>query len=80
MSIGILPNVNFYEKQSGCKAGDESPFPQYYKVHEQPNEKPKKSFQNGKSEEKGAVAVVKIVGLRAINTSEKSEVSEKPEV
>ena len=33
----------------------------HYKVEEQPSKKPKKSFQNGKSDDKGAVAVVKTV-------------------
>ena len=54
------PECQFYESESGCKAGEKCLFP-HYKVEEQPSKKPKKSFQNGKSDDKGAVAVVKTV-------------------
>ena len=50
----------FYKTESGCKAGDKCLFP-HWKVEEQPSKKPKKSFQNGKSDDKGAVAIVKTV-------------------
>ena len=53
----------------------------HYKVEEQPSNKPKKSFnpQNGRSDDKGAVAIVKtsiglsLARLRAIRISEKRE-------
>ena len=63
VSIGILPNVIFLNKtETGCEAGDKCLF-SHYKVEEQPSQKPKKSLnpQNGKSDDKGAVAVVKAV-------------------
>ena len=42
MTIGILPNVNFFlRSESGCKFGNECSFP-HRKVEEQQNEKPKK--------------------------------------
>ena len=85
MNIGILPNVNSFKNESGCKAGDKCLFP-HCKVDEQPNKKPKTSFnpQNGNSDDKGAVAIVITVGmclarLRAIRTSEKRDVLGKPE-
>ena len=46
----------------GCKAGDKCLFP-HYKVDEQPNKKPKKSYiaRRRESDDKGAVAIVKSV-------------------
>ena len=55
-----LPECQFYTIESRCKAGDKCLFP-HYKVEEQPTKKPKKSFQNGKSDDKGAAALVKTV-------------------
>ena len=54
MNIGILPNVEFFKTESGCKAGDKCMFP-HYKVEEQPSKKPNKSFnfQNGKKRRHG---------------------------
>ena len=81
------PERQFYKTESGCEAGDKCLFPQY-KIEEQPSEKPKKSCnpQNGKSDDKGAVAIVRTVPQlgcvsqdSAIRTSEKREVSGKPE-
>ena len=65
---------------------DKCLFP-HYKVEEQPKKKNrKKRSQNGTSDDKGAVAFVKTVlelgclgRLRVIRTSEKREVSGKPE-
>ena len=37
------PESQFYKSETGCKAGDKCLFP-HYKVDEQPNEKPKKSY------------------------------------
>ena len=52
----------FYKTESGLKAGDKSLF-LHYKVEEQPSKKPKKSFnsQNGKSDDRAAVAIAKAV-------------------
>ena len=52
----------FFQIESGCKGGDKSLFP-HCKVEKQPSKKPKKSFnpQDGKGDDKGAVAVVKTV-------------------
>ena len=60
MSTGIPPECQFCKTESGCKAGDKCLSP-HHKVEEQPSKKPKKSFQNGKSDDKGAVAIVKTV-------------------
>ena len=52
MNIGI---------RQSCKAGDKCLFP-HYKVDEQPDEKPKKSYYSHKrreSDDKNAVAIVK---------------------
>ena len=49
------PECQFYKNESGCEAGDKRLFPQQ-KVDEQPNKKPKKAFQNGKSDDKSALA------------------------
>ena len=46
-------------------------------VEEQPSKKPKKSFQNGKSDDKGAVAIVKTVH-QLCRASQDSEPSELP--
>ena len=58
MSIGILPNVNSIKLNRDAKQGT-SVFP-HHKVDEQPK-KNEKSFQNGTSEDKGAVAIKKTV-------------------
>ena len=57
-----LRECQFYKTKSGCKAGDKCLFP-HCKVEEQPSTKPKKSFnsQNGKGEDKGAIAIMKTV-------------------
>ena len=52
MSIGILPKVNSSKQNRGAKQERSD------KVEEQPSKK-LKSFQNGKSDDKGAVAVAK---------------------
>ena len=57
------PLCQFYKTGSGCKAGDECLFP-HHKVDEQPPKKKKKSYhsQEGReSDDKNAVAIVKIV-------------------
>ena len=80
------PECQFYKTESGCKAGDKCLFA-HYKIEEQPSKKPNKSFQNGESDDKGAVAVCEncatiglcLASLRAVRTSEKNEVSGKPE-
>ena len=56
------PECQFFKTESGCKAGDKCLFPRY-KVEEQPCKKLKKSFQNRKSDDKGAVAIVTSVPL-----------------
>ena len=59
------PECQFYKTQTGCKAGDKCLFPQH-KVDEQPNKKPKKghySHRRRESDDKNAVAIVKIVPL-----------------
>ena len=53
----------FFETESGCKAEDKCLIPAY-KVDEQPNKKPEKSYHSQKGREgddKNAVAIVKIV-------------------
>ena len=85
MSIDITSNVNFMKLNRNVKQ-EISVFP-HYKVDKRPNKEPNKSFQKGKSEDKGAVAFMNIVPqfglclarLSAIITSEKREVSVKPE-
>ena len=80
------PECQFYETESGCKTGDKCLFA-HYKVEEQPSRKPNKSFQNGESDDKGAVAICEnctTIGLclarhQAVRTSEKNEVSVKHE-
>ena len=54
MTIGIHPNVSFYESESDCTFRKECSFP-HWKVEEQPNKKPKKGG------DKSAVAMVKDV-------------------
>ena len=57
------PECQFYTTETGCKAGNKCLFP-YHKVDEQPNKKPKKGHNSHKtreSDEKNAVAIVKIV-------------------
>ena len=53
---------HFYKNETGCKAGDKCLFP-HYKVDEQPNKKPKKSYfpKRRDSDDKNAVATVKSV-------------------
>ena len=57
------PECQFYRTQTGCEARDKCLFP-HYKVDEQPNKKPKKGYYSHKrreSDDKNAVAIVKIV-------------------
>ena len=57
------PECQCYKNESGCKAVDKCLFP-HHKVDEQPNKKPKKSDPSPKrreSDDKNAVAIVKIV-------------------
>ena len=56
------PEGQFYKNETGCTAGDKCLFPQY-KVDEQPNKKPKKSYfpKRRESDDKNAVAIVKSV-------------------
>ena len=58
------PECQFFTQQkTGCKAGDKCLFP-HHEVDEQPNKKPKNGYCSHKrteSEDKNAVAVVKIV-------------------
>ena len=67
VNIGIRPSANSYKNETGCKAGDKCLFP-HYKVAEQPNKKPKKSYfpKRRESDDKNAVALVKstTIGLR----------------
>ena len=63
MILGILPSVNFYKTETGCKARDKCLFP-HHKVDEQPNKKLKKGYDSHKrreSNDKNAVVIVKIV-------------------
>ena len=79
------PECQFYKTESGCKAGDKCLFP-HCKVEEQPSEKQKKSFHNGKKRRQGCCGSCEnctsiglcLAKLRAIRTSEKREVSGKP--
>ena len=52
----------FYNNETGCKAGDKCLFP-HYRVDEQRNKKPKKSYfpKKRESDDKNAVAIVKSV-------------------
>ena len=53
-----LPECQFYENETGCKAGDKCLFP-HYKVEENNQEKSRKrAFKTEKSDDKGAEAVV----------------------
>ena len=57
------PECQFFETESGCKAGDKCLFP-HHKVDEKPNKKPKKTYNSPKRREnvdKNAVAIVKFV-------------------
>ena len=66
----------FYKTESGCKAGDTCLFP-HHKVEEQPSKKAEKGFQKRKSDDKGAVAIVKTVPQLG-SVSQDSEPSELP--
>ena len=60
VNSGILPSVNFYKTETGCKAGDKCAFP-HHEVDEQPNQKANKGFFSHKrrdSDDKNAVAIV----------------------
>ena len=62
VNIGILPKVNSTKQKRAAKPGI-SVFP-HHKVDEQPNKKPKKGYyshQRRESDDKNAVAMVKIV-------------------
>ena len=70
VKIGILPSVNLTKQKRVAKQEiSKCSFP-HQKVHEQPNKKPKKCYDSHKrraSDDKNAVAIVKIVpsiGLR----------------
>ena len=52
-SIGIFPNVNSFKLNRDAKQGT-TICSRTYKVEEQPRKKPKKSLQNGNSDDKGA--------------------------
>ena len=54
------PERKFYQNETVCKAGDTCLFP-HYKVDEQPNKKPKKSYfqKRRENDDKNAVAFVK---------------------
>ena len=87
VSIGILPNVNSFRKNRDAKQGT-SVCSRTTRLKNNQVKKQKKTYpQNGKSDDKGSVAVVKncitvwlcLARLRAIRTSEKREVSGKPE-
>ena len=56
------PECQFFQNGTGCKAGGKCLF-LHYKVDEQPNKKPKKSYfpKRRESDDKNAVAVVKSV-------------------
>ena len=57
------PECQCQKNESGCKAGDKCLFP-HHEFDEQPNKKPKKSDHSQKrreSDDKNAVAIVKIV-------------------
>ena len=82
------PECQFFQTESGCKAGDKCLFP-HHKVEEQPSKKPQKGYDSHKrreSDDKNAVANCEncitvglcLARLRAIRTSEKREVSVKP--
>ena len=62
MKIGIRPNASSITSETGCTGGDKCLFPQY-KVDEQPNKKPKKSYfpKRRESDDKNPVAIVKSV-------------------
>ena len=71
------PQCQFCKTESGCKAGDKCLFP-HYKVEEQPSKSRKRAFKMERSDDKGAVAVVKTV-LQLGCVSQDSEPSELPE-
>ena len=57
------PECQFYKTETGCKARGKCLFP-HHKVDQQPNKKPNKGYnsqQRRKSDDKNAVATVKIV-------------------
>ena len=85
VKFGILPNANSINLNRVVNSAQSAYF-RTGRLKKQPNKRPKKSFQNGKSD-RGAVAIGKnctsiglcLAGLRAVRTSEKNEVSVKPE-
>ena len=74
------PECQFFKKESGCKAGDKCLFP-HHKVDEQPNKKQKKSDHSQKrteSDDKNAVAIVKIVSqMVCVSQDSESLVSQR---
>ena len=55
------PECQFFENETGCKAGDKCLFP-HYKVDEHTNKKPKNYFREMReSDNKNVVAIVKSV-------------------
>ena len=60
--LSIRPSANSLKNETGCMSGDTCPFP-HYKVDEQPNKKPKKSYflKRRESDDKNALAIVKSV-------------------
>ena len=70
------PECQFFQNESGCKAGDKCLFP-HHKVDEQPIRKPKKSdhsLKRRESDDKNAVAIVKIVLLIFLAKETHSEI------
>ena len=78
MSIGILPSVNFTKLKWDAKLGISVP---HHKVDEQPNKKSKKGFYSHKrreSDDKNAVATVKIVSqLGCVSQDSEALVSQR---
>ena len=54
VNTGILPNVQSYKTETGCKAGDKCLFP-HHEVDEQPNKKPPKSQLGCASQDSGSL-------------------------
>ena len=78
MTIGIRPSANSIKNEIGCKSGDKCLFP-HYKVDEQPNKKPKKSYyftKRGENDDKNAVAIVKSVSQFGVSKGSDALVSQ----
>ena len=76
------PECQFYKTETGCKAGDKCLFP-HHKVDERPNKKPKKGYYSHRrreSDDKNAVAIVKIVTqLGCVSQDSEALVSQRGE-